>query len=656
MKSKKQKTLRFLLYLFLSLGILFAIAFFYRNTFLKIVISKVEAKFQKNYNCKLNLEKANFDGFSGIYLSKIVLVPYQKDTLLCVESAQIDFNVFQLVTGDIQIEKLELQNGFVQLIKNENGKNFDTFLKSKSNDTNNVEKQNYAEFVYRKISNSLNFFPEKISLKNLTFRANDMGKKVSFETQKLELKNHQLQTKINVKTNALLQKWSVEGFANPREKKVDLKIVSCDTTQIRIPFLDEKYNFKSSFDNLHLKINRIEMESNKLYFEGFSSVQNLTLNHPKIAKKNVVFKKSSIVFKIIFGSNFIVLDTNSVAQLNNIKIHPYLEYNTAIDTIYKIRATIQRMKAQDFISSLPYGLFSHFEGMQADGSFDYNLNFEINKNKPWKLIFESKLNKQNLVITRYGEANLDKLNSQFIYRANENGILQRPILVGNSNPNFATLDQISPYLKKCVLTSEDPSFMTHKGFINEAFKQSIVKNIRTHKFSRGASTISMQLIKNVFLTREKTISRKLEEILLVYILENNRISSKERMLEVYFNIIEWGPNIYGIGEAAEFYFQKKPVDLNLKECLFLASIVPSPKKFMYHFDENGNQKMNAKKHQEFIQNIMFRRGLLISEDTIGQPNSLNISGRARNFLNIKLKDSIATDSLLVPKIEEFDIN
>jgi membrane peptidoglycan carboxypeptidase len=67
----------------------------------------------------------------------------------------------------------------------------------------------------------------------------------------------------------------------------------------------------------------------------------------------------------------------------------------------------------------------------------------------------------------------------------------------------------------------------------------------------------MQLIKNVF-PPKKTVSRKLEEILLVY--ENNRIVSKERMLEVYFNIIEWGPNVYGIGEASRFYFQKNPLN------------------------------------------------------------------------------------------------
>ena len=154
-----------------------------------------------------------------------------------------------------------------------------------------------------------------------------------------------------------------------------------------------------------------------------------------------------------------------------------------------------------------------------------------------------------------------------MYRAIIKNVLQRPIVVGTENPDYTPLDQISPYLQKCVLTTEDPSFFRHRGFINEAFKQSIIKNIRTKKFARGASTISMQLVKNVFLTREKTLSRKLEEILLVYILENNRVVSKERMLEVYFNIIEWGPDVYGIGEASRFYFQKTPAELSLNECL-----------------------------------------------------------------------------------------
>jgi membrane peptidoglycan carboxypeptidase len=223
--------------------------------------------------------------------------------------------------------------------------------------------------------------------------------------------------------------------------------------------------------------------------------------------------------------------------------------------------------------------------------------------------------------------------------------------VGESNPNYTALSEISPYLRKSVLTTEDPSFFSHRGFINEAFKQSIIKNIKTKKFSRGGSTISMQLVKNVFLTREKTLSRKLEEILLVYILENNRIVSKERMLEVYFNVIEWGPNIYGIGEASQFYFQKHPSQLNLNECLFLASIVPRPKGFMWKFDNAGNLRNQGIVQQKYLTNLMLRRGILTAEDTLYKSFPLQVTGRARSFLRITETDSTAIDSL---DLGEFD--
>ena len=174
--------------------------------------------------------------------------------------------------------------------------------------------------------------------------------------------------------------------------------------------------------------------------------------------------------------------------------------------------------------------------------------------------------------------------------------------------------------------------------------------MKTKKFSRGASTISMQLIKNVFLTREKTLSRKLEEILLVYLLENNRVASKQRMLEVYFNIIEWGPNVYGIGEAASFYFQKKPADLNLNECLYLASIVPKPSKFMYQFNDEGTLREYPLKYQRFLANIMMKRGLLTIDDTIYKTQPLIISGAVKSFLHIKVKDTTMIDSIEVPEV------
>ena len=243
-----------------------------------------------------------------------------------------------------------------------------------------------------------------------------------------------------------------------------------------------------------------------------------------------------------------------------------------------------------------------------------------------------------------------KLNGEFEYRALIKNQRQRPIFVGAANPNYVPLTDLSPFLQKAVLTTEDPSFFSHRGFITEAFKQSIAKNIRTKKFSRGGSTISMQLIKNAFLTREKTLSRKLEEILLVYLLENNRIVSKSRMLEVYFNIIEWGPDVYGIGEAAQYYFQKHPRDLTLNECLFLANVIPSPKKFMYQFDREGNLKSFAQRRDNQLIRLMLRRKLITPEDTLVNP-LMKITGPAQ--FSIK-KDSLTTPVIDSTAVEDFE--
>jgi len=402
-----------------------------------------------------------------------------------------------------------------------------------------------------------------------------------------------------------------------------------------------------------LNIENIDKSGGELHVDGFASIANLKVNHEKIARKDVIIKNARFDYRFLLGSDFVSVDSSSTVQFNKVKFHPYLAYKTESDTIYKLKVNIPKLNVQDFISSLPDGLFTNFQGMEAEGTFDYNLDFEYNKNKPDDLIFESKLQKENFKIKKYGEANLSKLNGEFIYRAIINDVPQRAILVGAANPNYTPMDQISPYLKKCVLTTEDPSFFSHHGFINEAFKQSIIKNIKTKKFTRGASTISMQLVKNVFLHRKKTLSRKLEEILLVYILENNRIVSKERMLEVYFNIIEWGPNVYGIGEASHFYFQKSPSELNFNECLFLARIIPSPKKFMYQFNDEGNLRDFAKKQVSFLTNIMIRRGLLTIDDTIYKKQPTALTGPARSHLRLKVKDTTAVDPLKIDEEFEF---
>jgi len=650
MRNRKQKAVLFLKIFALIITICIVLLFVFRDSLLQTAIAKIENKMANDYDTKLTIEKASFDGISAVQFQKINVVPNNADTLFSVEKVSTKINLFKLLFGTIQLEKLEMKNGFIQLVKNKNGRNFDAFLKRNKEDNSPSGNSNYAKSAYRLLSKVLNLIPTEMQLENLSFRMDDMGRKVALTMNQLQLKEEALTTTIDVKTNSINQIWNIKGTANPREKTADLKFFNSDNSKIIVPYLNERFGLFSSFDSIHLNIAKIEMESGELHIDGFSSIANLTLSHPKIASKEVVVKRALFDYRFLFGEHFMAIDSSSTIQMNELKMHPFAEYSTEEDTVYKLRVAIPKMKAQQFITSLPKGLFTHFEGMETQGNFEYKLDYKFVKNKPNQLVFESKLTKDNLRILKYGEANLSKLNSEFTYRAIENGVPQRPILVGPSNPNFTPIDQISPYLQKAVLTCEDPSFFSHRGFINDAFKQSIIKNLKTKKFSRGASTISMQLVKNVFLTREKTLSRKLEEILLVYILENNRISSKQRMLEVYFNVIEWGPNVYGIGEAADFYFSKKPADLTLKECLFLASIVPKPKKFMYEFNPDGFLKAIENKKQTFISNLMLRRGLIMPDDTIGQNIPMAITGNARTFLKFEVKDTIQVDSTFV---EEF---
>jgi len=650
MRTKKQKIILIAKIVSAFFVLLVIGVFIFRDALLQKTIVEISHKMDRDYNSSFSIKKAHFEGITGIEMNDIILVPKQMDTLFRIEKIKTHISFWNLLSGTIQIESLQAKNGFIQLVKNEKGKNFDAFLPKKKDSNETDEKTNYAKLAYKLLNRALNLVPTDMHLENLSLRMNDMGKKATVRLNKLNLIDKTLESSILVQTNTFTQNWKIKGIADPRNKQTDIQFFNIDTGKIKVPYFDERYNIKASFDSIRFKVTNMDMDSGELHLDGFTSISNFTINHPKIASKDVVIKNANFNYNLLFGENFIAIDSSSSVQLNKIKFNPYVSYNNETDKIYTLKIAIPKMKAQDFITSLPDGLFTHFEGMEAKGDFNYNLNFVFNKNKPNAIVFDSKLNKENLKITKYGEANLNKLNGEFIYRAIIKGIPQRPILVGAANPNYTPLNQISPYLRKSVLTTEDPSFFSHRGFINEAFKQSIVKNIRTKKFSRGGSTISMQLIKNAFLTREKTLSRKLEEILLVYIMENNRIVSKERMLEVYFNIIEWGPNVYGIGEASTFYFEKSPSELTLNECLYLANIIPSPKKFMYQFNSEGNLKSFAINRDRLLKNIMMRRGIIVPDDTLYQMPIL-VKGVAKSFIKTKVLDTIKIDST---SIEEFD--
>lgn len=151
-------------------------------------------------------------------------------------------------------------------------------------------------------------------------------------------------------------------------------------------------------------------------------------------------------------------------------------------------------------------------------------------------------------------------------------------------PSWVSLSQVSkPYLYALVM-SEDSSFFEHDGIELDSMVASALNNLRKKKIESGASTLSQQVVKNLFLTQDRTLRRKLKEVLLTQEMEKRL--TKNEILELYFNLIEVGPDLYGVGIAAQHYFKKQPRDMNAAEGAFVALMLPSPRKFHFAIFEN----------------------------------------------------------------------
>ena len=153
--------------------------------------------------------------------------------------------------------------------------------------------------------------------------------------------------------------------------------------------------------------------------------------------------------------------------------------------------------------------------------------------------------------------------------------------VDPASPDFVPLDDVPPLFVRALLTSEDAGFWGHPGIdLSEVPVAASINWVRGER-ARGASTITQQLAKNLFLNRERSYRRKLQEAALALLLEP--ALGKRRILEIYLNVIEWGPGIHGIGPAARHYFGKSPAELTPRESAFLVALIPGPVKYQASF-------------------------------------------------------------------------
>lgn len=247
------------------------------------------------------------------------------------------------------------------------------------------------------------------------------------------------------------------------------------------------------------------------------------------------------------------------------------------------RIDMTNVPYQDLLDSVPPDLVPALKGVKLGGTFDGWFKADGNLREAQAMDADYNVDFSRLSLQVPSEPlRGDEPLKGYVYRpVNKEGVM-REFVLGRDQAGWVTIDQIPNHLVNALLLSEDSDFFQHKGFDTDGLIYALKTNLKAGKPLRGGSTITQQLAKNLFLTRERTAVRKMQEAVLTFELE--QVLNKRRILEHYFNIIEWGPGIYGVGRASQHYFGKHPSELSIKESAWLCTIIPNPVRYYGFYD------------------------------------------------------------------------
>jgi len=434
--------------------------------------------------------------------------------------------------------------------------------------------------------------------------------------------------------------WTAKGAFDSRAVKGSIDLVAAKFQLDRLaPILANSgvvdYQATSVDASLH-----VDLDNNSVQFSGDLNLSGLNVGHPMIAEQEVHdldlsakvagnFDRATRTFNLTRG-DFVALDvpfsiTGTVISPRRDVVVPELRTGpVSLDEkptppmkgpygiqILKLRLVIPPITCQKMIDAIPAEMAPYMQGYKLKGMFDVDINLDIDWMHLDNLALGGHVGINHCKVVEEPADSPKRLLEPFEHYVEYEKGEWMSFIVGPENPDFVPIDQISQNLVKSIMTTEDGGFYTHRGFIIREFRTALLNDLKAHAFKFGASSITMQMVKNVLLYREKTLARKLQELFLTWHVEH--VLTKDRILEVYFNVIEFGPALYGIGPAARHYFGKHPRDLNPTEAAFFSSILPSPKARYRQYCQGTLTKWTTGKIERILA-LMYKRGKLTQEE------------------------------------------
>lgn len=588
--------------------VLVVLLFLSRNLIVKGIFNKVTTKIKSRYGVTVTVSSVKVKGISTFELQNLLVA--NSDTLLYSNLFKVRLNPFYLATLKINPKQVDISNSQLKV-----DKLIALAIKPRpeSSSSQNTSQTLGSKRLYRLVRAFFGLTTATFNIDNLLLAYSDSTYHGNVKIAKWNYHSNNFTSTVNLNDGGSSSWVRVAGATNKRNSSLTVTL-SADSNAAFIPFTSPILGIKSSFKKIYIDLKASHNEPDKIELSFNSNMHSLMVEGNRIAQTPVTLDSCGVSLLVRVMPNSYIIDTISTLNLNGFRAYVGLEYYPYLNRRLMFKLYTGDNKWQSFFDALPQGLFTNLNGIKVNGTFSYSLQVDIPLATPDSLTITPNLRSKGFYVLSYGNTNLAMLADTFTHRAYIDNVFVRDIKVNPKSEVYASLDQISPYLQWAVITSEDGGFYNHRGFSLEGITYAMACNIREKRFVRGGSTISQQLVKNIFLNQNKNIGRKAEEILITWIIENTGIATKERILEVYLNIIEWGPNVFGIREACQYYFGKSPISLTLPEALFLAFIIPRPTKFHYLFDAEGKPKQFVTESFLFVANKMLTRGNITQKD------------------------------------------
>lgn len=607
-------------------------AFLSRGSLLRHMADKHMAGIEQRYGLEIGYDRLHMKGLRTIAVEGLTVVPSGRDTLLALQSLDVRIGLWPLLWGNINVRHVGMDGLSLRFIKQDGKANYDfLFLPASEQPKRDAPKAetNYARRVNTLLDLLFGLLPDNGELNNLHIYERKDSNFVAFHIPRLHISDRHFQSEMLIEEDSLSQQWNISGELNPSDRRLHATVTA---PQLTVPYIGRRFGAEVQFDSLTCRLSQEKSDNNLACLVGEAEVRGLHVYHKRLSTEKINLDHGQLRFHVDVAPQSVELDSASLIRFNTLTFHPYMRIEhpqqSGTTPTWHFTASVNKpwFSSDELFSSLPKGLFENLEGIRTEGELAYHFLLDVDFAQLDSLRFESELKGRDFHILQFGRTPLNKMNGEFEYTAYEDGRPVRTFPVGPSWEHFTPLAEVPELLQMSVMQSEDGAFFYHQGFLPDALREALIHDLKVRKFARGGSTISMQLVKNVFLTRNKNIARKLEEALIVWLIEGQHLTSKERMYEVYLNIAEWGPLIYGIHEAADFYFDKRPSQLSLEECIFLASIIPKPKHYKSSFTPDGRLRDSQEGYFRLIAERLAKKGL-ISEEQAAKVDIANVTLR-----------------------------